>query len=196
MKKTLRAVGAAGLAAATIVTGLSFGPAAAHASSPSHFPEFQFVVDDGTSRYIGARALSPYLYTDNYVNADEARKGAAVYEFDSSTRSVRVPGTDQCLIAIYGTPGHRALSAGNCDTAVRWYVDESGYIRADQTGSAASPELNPFLVRDSYQLEFSNSPKSPAKKVRFAEGFNLPSINAEATNLNPDAGNSVRSGAA
>ncbi|MDM7892030.1 hypothetical protein [Curtobacterium caseinilyticum] len=34
MKKTFRAVGAAGLAAATIVTGLSFGPAAAHAGTP------------------------------------------------------------------------------------------------------------------------------------------------------------------
>jgi hypothetical protein len=123
MKKTLKTAGALGLAAATVLTGLSFGPAAASAApapsidstSAGERVPFRLVFQTVTGSYagIGNAGGGNDILTKQVSTLTEAVAGAVTYEYDRSNR-------------------HVYLSSGKC-----WYFD-AGVNGISETGCNAS----------------------------------------------------------
>ncbi|WP_182046397.1 hypothetical protein [Curtobacterium sp. ME26] len=129
MKKTLRAVGATGLAAATIVTGLSFGPAASYAAADAGTITRKLVFKaDGKFWAVG----SSNIPTDDRVAATPfdtvaaARAAAASYDVPTSgSAKVRLSGTKDCL----RDTGTYKVRLESCDTAQVWEVEGGTKLR-------------------------------------------------------------------
>jgi hypothetical protein len=132
MKKTLRAVGAAGLAAATIVTGLSFGAAASAASTDENYDEIQlaFRSADGTgaiwapsTEHLGGSGSSQgypvqHTFTDQLSSASQARTyKVSEVEVDGNIYLQLKTGSSSCLVQrdYHGI----FLSIGACSTNPR-----------------------------------------------------------------------------
>ncbi|MDM7885754.1 hypothetical protein QUG92_11620 [Curtobacterium sp. RHCKG23] len=126
MKKTLRAVGAAGLAATTIVTGLSFGPAAATAAEEAGSETRQLVLHAGGKYWSTGPADSASLVPITAHATREAAEAAAQW-WDIPVRSggkLRLTGTDSCLTDML----NYELKLRPCSTAQSWKITTDGEL--------------------------------------------------------------------
>ena len=128
MKKTLKSAGAVGLAAATILTGLSFGPAAANAVSTTK-TEFRMVFESANGQYLSVGSANDGVRSAYFSDSAEALSRAATYEYDSATKLVRVTAANQankCWL-INDSFGTGFLDVINCNSQdVRQQFTPSG----------------------------------------------------------------------
>jgi hypothetical protein len=153
MKKTLKTAGALGLAAATVLTGLSFGPAAATAS-PTTSPAvtdripFRVVFETPSGRFAGiGNADSPGgILTTTVATAAEASARAQTYEYDESDRHVYTE-NGQCWYFDQAINGISAMGCNPTDIRQLWTPVADGGFSAD-----ASPDrrINNTVFDSSY----------------------------------------------
>lgn len=121
MKKTLTKAGAIGLAAATILTGLSFGPAAASAaplrSETAAADTFKLAYKLPDGRWLSVGSVNGGTQSEVYATAAEAEAAAATYRYDSATRMVSSTMVDYCF-DVTGWGGPNTLDATACDPRV------------------------------------------------------------------------------
>ncbi|WP_162235893.1 Ig-like domain-containing protein, partial [Frigoribacterium sp. Leaf44] len=165
MKKTLKRTGAIGLAAATIVTGLSFGPAAATASSPSDasttaLPEpgssAKVVSPVGNGKYYGGLPSSP-THIQQYATKAAADAASAGLRIDSTGegwfRAVVRDGsaTGECL-SIFPMTGGDTLHTKSCSgTNTEWSLDAQGRMVNRQSGQYVT---NTVRYVDAYKRSY------------------------------------------
>lgn len=136
MKKTLKRTGAIGLAAATIVTGLSFGPAAVAAPSPVSTQAeatVKLVFRDG-NRYnaVTGRAGKAYAPFNSLAAATAAALDLKVVRLpngNSQLVGMSDAGDDVCFrAASFNTLNFFSASSVNCNpdtTSTQWFFDGS-----------------------------------------------------------------------
>lgn len=138
MKKTLRAVGAAGLAAATIVTGLGFGPAAASAVTPSSISApFQMIWKSGSTYWANVWSTAP---TDgsrsdlrSFSSLEDAQAASVHYTYDTDTQQIKVD--DKCL-RLATLEQDMYLTGCSTENQEKWTFDEDGTLRSAVYGEA------------------------------------------------------------
>ncbi|WIE68838.1 Ig-like domain-containing protein [Curtobacterium sp. MCLR17_054] len=127
----LKSMGAAGLAAATIVSGLSFGAPAATAASTTKVSTQSAMIGKfvfkGNVNYwgiTGDRYTSPYV-GESYASA-AAR--ASTYSFPAIGQpgAIKIEGSDRCLTA----SDYPALAACNGSSAQNWTITSAGKVVA------------------------------------------------------------------
>jgi len=165
MKKTLKRTGAIGLAAATIVTGLSFGPAAATATSPADASTTALPVPGssakvvspvGNGKYYGGLPSSP-THIQQYDTKAAADAASAGLRIDSTGegwfRAVVRDGsaTGECL-SIFPMTGGDTLHTKSCSgTNTEWSLDAQGRMVNRQSGQYVT---NTVRYVDAYKRSY------------------------------------------
>jgi hypothetical protein len=196
MKKTLKSAGALGLASATILTGLSFGPAAASAAptiptATSDRVPFRVVFEMTNGKFagIGNKGAAGDIITGQVDTLAEASAKAQTYEYDESNRHVYLP-NGQCW---YFDPAITGISATGCnltDNRQLWTPLADGGFSVD-----ASPErrINGTVVDGSY-LRNERTHMGTSEFATIIEGIRL--FDATVTSLDIGARSAVLSGRA
>jgi hypothetical protein len=171
MKKTLRAVGAAGLAAATIVTGLSFGPAAT-AAPASNVVTSKLVYQKSDNDFVALYDfnINSYMYAKRYTSLSAA--AAAATDVTYNLKTLRVEANGKCLYEEpnNGTGVHFAADGCNDQASARWVQDATGIKNV-----ASGRYLNPY---SSFTGGFVfNTSSTPI--VRVADGYGITGASAE-----------------
>ncbi|WP_177174832.1 hypothetical protein, partial [Frigoribacterium sp. MCBA15_019] len=199
MKKTLKTAGALGLAAATIVTGLSFGPAAASATSaPESVRPIKLVFTQPSTAlpYVAVTTNDPTRGTRAFATLEEASEAAWPFTYDTATKQIR--GTDGTCVGIkQGTsaPKGSYLTSAACSTGqdFRW---KDGSDSLTSAGGLS-------LTRPYYYGEYTAFPATPTparmeekKGLAFAPGHGFAALSAKVTNIDRAAKTATLEGTA
>jgi len=156
MKKIPARVGAGTLALATVVAGLSFGPAAANAAPAANgalaadaatSPEFQLIWKDGATYYTNVYSTKPSDGSrsdlQSFPSIDAAREAGVKLTYDDSTKQIKGP---------YSTCFRSAASSASsairdtwlttaCGTGkeFKWTFDADGTLHSDFHGGTYKP---------------------------------------------------------
>ncbi len=162
MRTISKAFAAAGLAAATIISGLGIG-SVAEASTPvpprEPKPAFEFVTQGTDSTWLGVVRITHGMMYKSFPSAERARSASSPFSFDPKTRWIRDLDSGQCLEA-----GSKQPILGSCRAALTWSIDDAGYIHVDDINGWK----NPYLIDGGGNFFFDPSPENA---VRFADGF-------------------------
>ncbi|ROP73569.1 hypothetical protein EDF18_2933 [Frigoribacterium sp. PhB107] len=180
MKKTLTRAGAIGLAAATILTGLSFGPAAASAAAPdpsstatrlAASSTISMTLAGGKAGAVGTQAPNAYgnsskVYDTVALAEADARAVGATYTYDPINKVItmdKFPGL--CLYGGFSTLYQLRCNAN--DAGQKWEFPRDGSMQVAGTDKKLTQE-----TPDADGRLYLNSTGTPAK-VRFAAAREL-----------------------
>ena len=175
MKKTLTRAGAIGMAAATILTGLSFGPAAASASNSSTETSdadvFHFVgKPDNAAWYYGTRSPGAWGQITGFSTREAAEAQARPLELVPAGAGfiIRDIQSQGCLVNQNNRINISSPSACDTDTAL-FESDSNGHIQHLASGRFVGGPVR----HDSYtSFSLTTSPQSALQFEGVAPAFN------------------------
>lgn len=201
MKKTLRAVGAAGLAAATIVTGLSFGPAATAATTTeqSEYKHFKLISreSDGNFRYKPIEGDTAAASTIEEARSKAPEISAYPVGTDSNGNklfTLRYRANSVCLgnHTVLFDQNVRDAEWSNCNENALWFMDQDGYLRQGAYYLSSTPYSYTYQGRVHQTYPMTKSKPTSNTFVDFPSS--LENLSAEVSERDTDAGRATVSG--